>query len=180
LLEEAHTAVLRAEALRLRKLLYSARWETDLTDAAIDAALELDPADTPFGDRLRILARTAYRKGRANGAGRVVVPEPTSEEWKQIAENARSADLVDFLSGAAAYGLWLRGKIPDAIPSSRVMWEGEASVDGAYLDALIAVRVILFEHMATDGGIPMTDALAGAMERIEAHEASLRAAQEAP
>ena len=61
-------------------------------------------------------------------ARRVVVPEPTCDEWRSIAENARSADMVDFLAGAAAYGLWLRGKIPCSIPADRVLGEGERKV----------------------------------------------------
>ena len=51
----------------------------------------------------------------------VVVPEPTSDEWRSIAESARSSDMVDFLAGASAYGLWLRGKIPSAIPADRAL-----------------------------------------------------------
>lgn len=66
----------------------------------------------------------------------VVVPEPTCDEWRSIAENARSADMVDFLAGAAAYGLWLRGKIPNSIPSGRVLGEGMVQVDLAELEAL--------------------------------------------
>ena len=61
-------------------------------------------------------------------ARRVVVPEPTCDEWRSIAENARSADMVDFLAGAAAYGLWLRGKIPCSIPADRVLGEGMAAL----------------------------------------------------
>ena len=57
-------------------------------------------------------------------ARRVVVPEPTCDEWRVIAENARSADMVDFLAGAAAYGLWLR-EHSRAIPADRVLGEGE-------------------------------------------------------
>lgn len=57
----------------------------------------------------------------------VVVPEPTSDEWRAIAENAGRADMVDFLAGAAAYGLWLR-EHSRAIPSDRVLGEGEARI----------------------------------------------------
>ena len=57
----------------------------------------------------------------------VVVPEPTSDEWRAIAENARSADMVDFLAGAAAYGLWLR-EHSRAIPADRVLGDGMAAV----------------------------------------------------
>lgn len=70
----------------------------------------LQQANTEI-DRLR--AELAALRGQAGG----VVPEPTADEWREIAENARSADMVDFLAGAAAYGLWLRGK---TLPSSRV------------------------------------------------------------
>ena len=52
-----------------------------------------------------ILAREVVR---LRGERVVVVQEPTSDEWRLIAENARSADMADFLAGAAAYGLWLR------------------------------------------------------------------------
>lgn len=53
----------------------------------------------------------------------VVVPEPTSDEWRAIAENARSSDMVDFLAGAAAYSLWLRRRAR-VIPADRVLGEG--------------------------------------------------------
>ena len=46
-----------------------------------------------------------------------------------------------------------------------------------YLEALVLVQSVLFDHMAKEGGIPMTDSLAGAMERIEAHEDAIRAAK---
>lgn len=73
----------------------------------------LYPPGTPYGndhpngwqdmaDRLNALLASRLRKVA------VVVPEPTSDEWRVIAENARSADMVDFLAGAAAYALWLR------------------------------------------------------------------------
>lgn len=72
---------------------------------------------------------------------RVVVPEPTSDEWRSIAESARSADMVDFLSGAAAYGLWLRGKIPCSIPADRVLGEGMVAVDQEELEVLRVCEV---------------------------------------
>ena len=51
----------------------------------------------------------------------VVVPEPTHDEFMALAESSRiHGDLVDFMAGAAAYGLWLRGKIR-AIPADRVL-----------------------------------------------------------
>lgn len=75
-----------------------------------------------------IAAALAREVVRLRGATAVVVPEPTSDEWRAIAENARSADMVDFLAGAAAYGLWLRGKIPNSIPAYRVPGEGMVAV----------------------------------------------------
>ena len=65
----------------------------------------------------------------AQRGGAVVVAEPTPDEWREIAAKAVSADLVDFLSGAAAYGRWLRGKIPQAIPADRVLADGMVGVD---------------------------------------------------
>lgn len=78
-----------------------------------------------FRDSL-LTAWSAALRGQVGG----VVPEPTAEEWREIAENARSADMVDFLAGASAYGLWLRGK---ALPSSRVAGEGQTLVSQEYL-----------------------------------------------
>ena len=92
----------------------------------------LYPPGTPYGndhpngwqdmaDRLNALLASRLP------APTVVVPEPTSDEWRMIAENARSADMVDFLAGAAAYGLWLR-KNARAIPADRVLGEGMVAV----------------------------------------------------
>ena len=58
----------------------------------------------------------------------VVVPEPTHDEFMALAESSRiHGDLVDFMAGAAAYGLWLRGKIR-TIPADRVPGEGMAAL----------------------------------------------------
>lgn len=56
-----------------------------------------------------------------------MVPEPTSDEWRDIAAKAISADLADFLSGAAAYGLWLRGKV-ETVPADRVLKKGQCAI----------------------------------------------------
>ena len=82
-----------------------------------------------------ILAREVVKLREAPA---VVVPEPTPDEWSGIAENARSADMVDFLAGAVAYGLWLRGKVR-AIPADRVLGEGMVAVDRARLAALESI-----------------------------------------
>lgn len=73
-------------------------------------------------------------------ARRVVVPEPTCDEWRVIAENARSADMVDFLAGAAAYGLWFR-EHSRAIPADRVLGDGMVAVNREELRALERVRM---------------------------------------
>ena len=54
----------------------------------------------------------------------VVVPEPTHDEFMALAESSRiHGDLLDFMAGAAAYGLWLRGKIR-VIPADRLLGDG--------------------------------------------------------
>lgn len=84
-------------------------------------------------------------------AGRVVVPEPTHAEFLDLAASAHvSGDLVDFMAGAAAYGIWLRGKVC-AIPADRVLGEGEHKTD-----ALLGFRPI--ETAPKDGSdILLTD-----------------------
>ena len=70
----------------------------------------------------------------------VMVPEPTHDEFMALAESSRiHGDLVDFMAGAAAYGLWLRGKIR-AIPADRVLGEGMVQVDR---EAITAIEIYI-------------------------------------
>ena len=73
----------------------------------------------------------------------VVVPEPTSDEWRAIAENARSSDMVDFLAGAAAYSLWLRRRAR-TIPANRALGDGMVAVDQEEWEAVQAFAVAWF------------------------------------
>lgn len=82
------------------------------------------------------LEEIARLQAQLSQAERVVIPEPSQDEWLRIAADARSANTVDFLSGAAAYGLWLRGKMVDSVPASRVLKDGEVAVLKAELSAL--------------------------------------------
>lgn len=89
-----------------------------------------DQGEFDYLGKMDLTIRTdAHEPTGAERGGAVVVAEPTPDEWREIAAKAISADLVDFLSGAAAYGLWLRGKIPQAIPADRVMADGMVGVD---------------------------------------------------
>lgn len=110
-MESAHIIELEAELATAREVIEESMEARRVTEAEGGA---LQQANTEI-DRLR--AELAALRGQVGE----VVPEPTAEEWREIAENARSADMVDFLAGASAYGLWLRGK---ALPSSRVAGEG--------------------------------------------------------
>ena len=76
------------------------------------------PADR---EELQKLLNAAYRKGNqdAHAARDILVkllPEPSHEEWEALAAKSHidKADMVDYLAGAAAYGLWLRDKLSSA------------------------------------------------------------------
>jgi hypothetical protein len=102
--------------------------------ASIESGVVWSTSGDPFGgdqSEFNYLGKLdlAIRTDAHEPTGAVVVAEPTPDEWREIAAKAISADLVDFLSGAAAYGLWLRGKIPQAIPADRVMADGMVGVD---------------------------------------------------
>ena len=76
-------------------------------------------------------------------AGRVVVPEPTHAEFLDLAASAHvSGDLVDFMAGAAAYGIWLRGKVC-AIPADRVLGDGQVAVDRERLRILERISTVV-------------------------------------
>lgn len=88
-----------------------------IADASLDVIECLDALDamTAECDRLR----------SGLEAPAVVVPEPTHDEFMALAESSRiHGDLVDFMAGAAAYGLWLRGKVC-TIPANRALGEAK-------------------------------------------------------
>ena len=103
----------------------------------------LYPPGTPYGndhpngwqdmaDRLNALLASRLQ------APTVVVPEPTSDEWRMIAENAGCADMADFLAGAEAYSLWLRRRAR-TVPDGRVLGEGMVAVDREWIEDAVEV-----------------------------------------
>ena len=68
----------------------------------------------------------------------VVVPEPTSDEWRMIAENAGCADMADFLAGAEAYSLWLRRRAR-TVPADRLLGDGMVAVDREWIEDAVEV-----------------------------------------
>lgn len=59
-------------------------------------------------------------------AAQVVVPEPTMEEWQEIAAKSHvHGDLAHFLSGAANYGIWIRSRLRTAQPGEVIANEEE-------------------------------------------------------
>lgn len=56
----------------------------------------------------------AVLDGALKGVQPATLPEPSHEEWEALAAKSHIGKnaMVDYLAGAAAYGLWLRGNLP--------------------------------------------------------------------
>ena len=98
-------ADLRSHVLRL----------TELRDALVESLDTM--GGIPMTDRLAAAldeSRTVilWHDARRSDAGRVEVPEPSEEEWREIAARMHATDdLPTFLAGASSYGLWLRSRL---------------------------------------------------------------------
>lgn len=138
----------------------------------------------PIAPRLYALptkeAADAFIKERVAPNAAVVLPELTESALLEIYRGCA----VDVREAGGHHSLWAARRITDwfrayiqPFPADRVLGDGKVAVDAMYLAALHVAYGTLLEHMETEGGIPMTDALAAAMARIDATCAEAKARQ---